>query len=395
MKKTEAISTTPDIADSAGSSWRRQLSFQNISAIYLFIVLFIVFSILVPGTFLTPGTWLGIFDAESLTVMAAIAVMIPLVAGVFNLAIGAEIAWAVMFVAVMQSRWDVPFWLAIPITLACGALIGLISGLIITRLKIDSFIATLGMSSILLAAKWIISDNRQITGLDEGFREVARAGWVLAYNEAGNPTFKITLPVIAMLIVALIVWYVLERIPVGRRMYAIGYNPDGARLSGVKVERLQIGTLMAGGVIAALAGVLLASKLNSGDPTVGPSMLLPALTAVFLGSTQFKGGRFNVWGTVLALYVLAVGIKGLQLLGASGWVEDLFYGVALLAAVALSRWELTSKRLGAVRRATTFTKAGKARLAEESAESEVPPQLTPTETALKRDGIEDQGDRRR
>jgi len=372
VKKTEAIPTAAvgHEADELpmGGGWRRRLSFQNISAIYLFVVVFVIFSILVPGTFLTPGTWLGIFDAESLTVLAAIAVMIPLVAGVFNLAIGAEIAWAVMFVSVLQASWDVPFWIAIPITLACGALIGLLSGLIITRLKIDSFIATLGMSSILLAAKWFISDNRQITGLDEGFREVARAGWVLAYNSQGNPTFKITLPVMVMLGVALIVWYVLERIPVGRRMYAIGYNAEGARLSGVKVERLQIGTLMAGGVIAALAGVLMASKLNSGDPTVGPSMLLPALTAVFLGSTQFKGGRFNVWGTVLALYVLAVGIKGLQLLGASGWVEDLFYGIALLGAVALSRWEVTAKRLGAVKRATTFRRR-KAESAEPPAAS--------------------------
>ena len=370
MKKTEAITTVVDDAAgvSAGSSWRRRLSFQNISAIYLFILVFVIFSILVPGTFLTPGTWLGIFDAESLTVMAAIAVMIPLVAGVFNLAIGAEIAWAVMLVAVLQARWNVPFWIAILVTLACGALIGLISGLIITKLRIDSFIATLGMSSILLAAKWFISDNRQITGLDDGFREVARAGVTLAYNDQGNPTFKITLPVIVMIVVAFIVWYVLERIPAGRRMYAIGYNADGARLSGVKVQKIQIGTLMAGGVIAALAGVLLASKLNSGDPTVGPSMLLPALTAVFLGSTQFKGGRFNVWGTVLALYVLAVGIKGLQLLGASGWVEDLFYGVALIGAVALSRWEPTAKRLGAVKRATTFRwiRSEKPESAEES-----------------------------
>jgi len=354
VNTTKANAT--ELVDETGSgiTWRQRLSFQNISAIYLFVVVFVLFSILVPNTFLSPGTWLGIFDAEALTVMAAIAVMIPLVAGVFNLAIGAEIAWAVMFVTVMQANWDVPFPIAIALTLVCGALIGLVSGLIITRLKIDSFIATLGMSSILLAGKWFISDNKQITGLDEGFREVARAGWALAYNAQGNATFKITLPVIAMIVVAFIVWWVMEKIPVGRRMYAIGYNAEGARLSGVKVERIQIGTLMAGGVIAAIAGVLLASKLNSGDPTVGPSMLLPALTAVFLGSTQFKGGRFNVWGTVLALYVLAVGIKGLQLLGASGWVEELFYGVALIGAVALSRWEVTAKRFGAVKRATTF-----------------------------------------
>ena len=109
---------------------------------------------------------------------------------------------------------------------------------------------------------------------------------------------------------------------------------------------------MIGGMIAALAGVLLASRINAGDPTVGPGLLLPALTAVFLGSTQFKGGRFNVWGTVIAVYVLAVGIKGLQLLGAQDWVIDMFNGVALLVAVGMSRWERTARRGGAVRRVT-------------------------------------------
>jgi len=137
-------------------------------------------------------------------------------------------------------------------------------------------------------------------------------------------------------------------------MYAAGYNPESARLAGVNVARLQIGSLVAGGAIAGLAGLLLTSRLNAGDPTVGPSFLLPALTAVFLGSTQFKGGRFNVWGTIISLYVLAVGIKGLQLAGMPSWVNDLFYGLALLFAVGLSRWERSGKRLGAVRRVTTF-----------------------------------------
>src|SRR5690606_32150648 len=155
----------------------------------------------------------------------------------------------------------------------------------------------------------------------------------------------------------------MEKTPLGRRMYAAGFNPDGARLSGVKVAKLQIGSLVAGGMVAALAGTLLASRINAGDPTVGPNLLLPALTAVFLGSTQFKGGRFNVWGTVVSVYVLAVGVKGLQLLGATDWVENAFNGLALLGAVALSRWERTTKRSAAIKRATTFGRKARTELA--------------------------------
>ncbi|MGX9901037.1 ABC transporter permease subunit [Arthrobacter sp. SA17] len=119
-----------------------------------------------------------------------------------------------------------------------------------------------------------------------------------------------------------------------------------------------------GGAIAAIAGVPLTSRINTGDPTVGPSLLLPALTAVFLGSTQFSGGRLNVWGTLISVYVLATGIKGLQLVGAAPWINDLFNGVALLAAVGLSQWEATSKRTSAIRRALPFGKGKKAKTSQ-------------------------------
>ncbi|MFB2586336.1 ABC transporter permease [Herbiconiux liukaitaii] len=360
MKKTEGIQTVdPAVAErqpAKPSGVLAALSFRNISAIYIFVVLFVIFAIITPRTFLTPGTWLVLLDAQSITVLAAIAVLIPLVNGVFNLAIGAEVGFSVILVAVLQAKLDMPWGIAIPVAILIGAFIGLVSGLIITKGKIDSFIATLGMSSILLAGLAFLSENRQIIGLEDGFRLFATGGLPLA---ADNPNFKITNPVFIMLLVAFIVWYVLERTPVGRRMYAAGYNPDGARLSGVNVGRLQIASLVAGGIIAALAGVLLASRINAGDPTVGPGLLLPALTAVFLGSTQFKGGRFNVWGTVISVYVLAVGIKGLQLLGAQNWVSDLFNGVALLAAVGLSRWERTAKRGSAIKRATPRFGRGK------------------------------------
>lgn len=330
--------TTSDVARSTG--WRKTLSFRNISAIYIFVIIFAVFSIVTPNTFLREGVWRTLLDAQSITVIAAIAVMIPLVTGSFNLAIGAEVGFAGILVAVLQAQAGIPFVVGIPLTLLMGALIGLISGLIITKGRIDSFIATLGLSSILLAGLAWMSSSKQVIGLQDGFRSIA------------TTTFAgITVPTYLMIVLAFVVWYVLERTPVGRRMYAVGYNADGARLAGVHVTRLKIGALIAGGVIAALAGILLTSRLNTGEPTVGPGLLLPALTAVFLGSTQFKGGRFNVWGTVLAVYVLAVGIKGLQLIGAPPWISDLFNGIALLAAVGLSQWEKTSARTAAIRRA--------------------------------------------
>ncbi|GGA64855.1 sugar ABC transporter permease [Pseudoclavibacter endophyticus] len=338
----------PRVAVTPTNRVLRALSFRNISAIYIFIALFIIFAILTPDTFLQPGVWRTLLDAQAITVLTACAVLLPLITGAFNLAIGAEVGLAGILVAMFMSSLGLPVPVAMLLTLAAGALVGAISGLIITKGKIDSFIATLGISSILTAAIAWFSGGQQILGLPTEFRIVSLS------NVAG-----ITTPVIIMLVVAFAIWYVTERTPLGRRMYASGFNKDAARLAGIDVARLQIGALVAGGVVAALAGILLSSRINAGDPTLGPSMLLPALSAVFLGSTQFRGGRFNVWGTVIAVYVLAVGVKGLQLMGAPGWINDLFNGVALLLAVGLSRMERTARRTGAIRRATTFGRGGR------------------------------------
>ncbi|WP_345751515.1 ABC transporter permease [Microbacterium rhizophilus] len=317
----------------------RALSFRNISAVYIFIVIFAVFAIWIPDRFLQPGVWRSLLDAEALTGLAAIAALIPLVAGSLNLAVGAQVGFSAILSAWFLSKAGLPIAIQLPVVILSGALIGLVTALVITRLRVEPIIATLGMSSILLAGMAWVSGSQQILDLGPDYRMIATTQW-------GG----VTVPVYILFVVAAVTWYVLERTPAGRRMYAAGYNPEAARLAGVGVEGLRIWSLTAGGAIAALAGALLTSRINAGDPTVGPSFLLPALTAVFLGSTQFKGGRFNVWGTIVAMYVLAVGIKGLQLAGSPRWVNDLFYGLALLLAVALSQWESTSRRGSAVGR---------------------------------------------
>jgi ribose transport system permease protein len=334
----------------------RALSFRNISALYIFAVLFIVFSLWIPDKFLQWGVWRSLLDAEALTGLAALAALVPLVAGSLNLAVGAQVGFTAILSAWFLSRAALPIAVQLPLVVIVGALIGWVTALVITRLRVDPIIATLGMSSILLAGMAWVSGSQQILDLGPDYRLIATT------QIAG-----ITLPVYVLFAVALVSWYVLERTPAGRRMYAVGMNPDAARLAGVRVERLRVGTLVAGGALAALAGALLTSRINAGDPTVGPSFLLPALTAVFLGSTQFKGGRFNVWGTIVAMYVLAVGIKGLQLAGSPRWVNDLFYGLALLLAVALSQWERTSRRGAAVDRVLKSVGRKSARTADADA----------------------------
>jgi ribose transport system permease protein len=306
----------------------RALSFRNISALYIFVAMFILFSIWVPDTFLDWDTWKTLFDSQAVTAIVAIGLVVALSAGTYDLAIGAELGFGAIVVAWFLVDKGVPVVPAIALTLLVGAIVGLLNGLLIVKVKIDSFIATLGVSSILLALIAWVSSSQQILGLGEGFQNIGT-----------TEILDVTIPVYLMLLVGLVVWYVLERTPVGRRIYATGGNIEAARLAGVKVSRIIVGSLIACGVIATFAGILVSANIGTGDPTIGPAYLLPAFSAAFLGSTQFRGGRFNVWGTVVAVYVLATGVKGLQLAGAPLWIPDLFNGVALLLAVGLAKFE--------------------------------------------------------
>lgn len=324
------------------------LSFRKISALYIFVAMFIVFSLWVPNTFLNWDTWKSLLDSQAVTAILAVGLVVALTAGTFDLAIGAELGFGTIFVAWLLVNKSVPIAPAIALTILTGVAIGLVNGLLIVKVRIDSFIATLGVSSILLAMIAWVSNSQQILGLPEGFQKIGT-----------SEIFGLTLPVYLMLVIAVIVWYVLERTPVGRRVYATGGNIEAARLAGVRVNLVIVGALVACGAIAVCAGMLVSANLGTGDPTIGPAYLLPAFSAAFLGSTQFRGGRFNVWGTIVAVYVLATGVKGLQLAGAPIWIPDLFNGAALLLAVGMAKYQGASHRAGALRRVFRFDRRGR------------------------------------
>jgi ribose transport system permease protein len=320
---------------------RRVLSFRNASALYIFVLLFVVFSLWEPSTFLTTQTWRLLLDNQAITGLVAIALVLPLSAGVVDLAVGTEVGMGAILVAWLLSRHGLPIALAIGLSLLAGAAIGSVISFLIVRARIGSFIATLGMSSVLIALIDWVSGSQQILNLGAGFQAIAT-----------DTVFGITYPVYILGGVSLLVWYFLERAPAGRRVYATGGNIEAARLAGVRTARVILLCTIACGVISALAGVLESAQLATGDPTISNSYLLPAFAAVFLGSTQFRGGRFNVAGTLVAVAVLAVGVQGLELAGAAVWLPNLFNGAALLIAVGFAQLQKAPKaRTAAIRRA--------------------------------------------
>ncbi len=316
------------------------MSFRNVSALYIFALLFAVFSLWEPSTFLTTQTWRSLVDNQAITGLVAVALVVPLSAGVVDLAIGSEVGIGAIFVAWLLAHHGLPIPVAVVLTLLVGAMIGVVISQLIVRARIGSFIATLGMSSVLLAITNWISGGQQILNLGPSFQAIA------------TDTFLgVTSPVYVLAIVSLLVWYFLERTPSGRRVYATGGNAEAARLAGVRTSRVILLAAVTCGVITALAGILESSQLATGDPTISIAYLLPAFAACFLGSTQFRGGRFNVLGTLVAVAVLAMGVKGFQLAGAPVWLPDLFNGLALLLAVGFAQVQRApTARMAGIRR---------------------------------------------
>lgn len=307
-----------------GSTVSRLLANQGL--LLLTIVLVVVFSITLPRTFPSLLTAQSILSDRSTTAFLALAEMIVISAGQFDLSIGYGIGIAHILAVGLQVKAGVPWPIAIAIVIVLGALIGLINGMLVRFAKIDSFIATLGVGTILYAISEWYTGGQQISG--------ALPDTFVAIN--GAAPLGIPIPAIYVLIIAVVLWIAFEYLPIGRYLYAIGSNARAAELIGIPIDTYVIGAFVASGVITAIAGVVLAAKLQVGQSNIGPEYLLPAFVGALLGSTSVKPGRVNVWGTIIAVLILAVGISGIQQMGASFFIEPLFNGLTLIVAVGLA-----------------------------------------------------------
>jgi ribose transport system permease protein len=342
---------TPPAAAAPQEPSRRATAFKmlaptRISAIYTWGVIIIVFSIWIPNTFLTELTWKNIAASQAITAMVALGLLFPLAAGAYDLAVGQTLGFAAVLSAYLVNH-GFGTGSAVAITLAAGLCVGLVNAALIVGFRVNSFIATLGVSSVLLAIVGALSNQVQITGLPDSFKDMA-----------GAEPLGIPIPIIYLVVLATVAWYALERSPFGRYLFAIGGAEEAARLAGVPTRRLVLAALLVSSVTAAFAGIVLTGKLTAGDPAAGPSYLLPAYAAVFLGATQFTPGRFNVAGALTATYLLATGVTGLQLTGAKFWVTDLFNGLVLIVALTLPMLQRRVHLRRSARRAAEGTASG-------------------------------------
>lgn len=284
-----------------------------------------LFAVLLPDTFATAANAQTILGSQSVLLVVALGLTVVLVSGDFDLSIGATLGFSGMLTAALDVNHHWPVWLAVVVALGAGLLIGLVNAALVVVLGVDAFIATLGLGTLVTGVTYALTNYQIVSGVSPGLVTVVT-----------QRAFGLPLGFFYAIAVAVLAWYCLRYTAAGRRLAFIGANREAARLMGLPVKRLRIIAFIVSGVLAALAGVLLTGTLGSADPNNGAAFLLPAFAAAFLGSTTIRPGSFNQWGTVAAVYFLATGITGLQLMGLAQWIQQIFYGGSLVLAVTFA-----------------------------------------------------------
>ena len=291
-----------------------------------------------PGTsdtFMTVANWRSMLGTMSIQLLLAAAFTLPLITGKIDISSGSIAVMASVILAGLIGSVEVPLtgalglnWLvAALVVIAIGAGLGAINGLLV-RAGADPLIATLSMSIVL---------GGLVSGYAQGRAIVA--GMPADMTGLGRLSFG-PFPMLFLFaaFVGIGVWFLLERTSFGRRLHAIGVNPAAAHLIGVRVEATVFAAFVLGGLIAGIAAVVLTARQGGGVPVNGLNLVLPALAGTYLGATTIRPGEFNIPGTFVGLLFVSVTVSGLTLLGVAAWVQPVFTGGALVAAVLVARW---------------------------------------------------------
>ncbi|OHV64356.1 ABC transporter permease [Pseudofrankia sp. BMG5.36] len=307
-----------------GHSWGYQGA--RFAVVGVWLLLIGVYGLTEPDTFLTAGTFQTIFGSQQALVFLTAALLCTICVGEFvDLSVPSVFGLAAILVPVLtvQHGWNV--WLASLVAIAVAVAVGAVNGALVVRLGVNTIVVTLGMGTLLLGVALWVSNLTPVSGLSSGFSKIS------LFDVGGLP-ISFYEGVALMLVFA----YVHLATPLGRNMRFVSANREVSRLAGVRVHGIRFGAFVAAGLVSGVGGVLATAATGGFDPTVSQSYLLPVFASTFLGTAILQPGRFNPLGTLIAVYFLATGILGLQLMGVAGWVSNVFYGGVLVIAVTIS-----------------------------------------------------------
>jgi len=298
---------------------------ERFGVLFVLVIVLVSFSLALPHTFFTQANFDTIISSQSAILLLVLASAFPLRTGNFDISVANVMIFSgtVMGVCSINHHW--PILAAVLLGMVAAGVCGIVNGFLVVVIGIDSLVATLGMSTVYAGISYALTNTQVLSGFSPGLERFAQidflnlpgavwAGWALA----------------------IVVWVVFEFVPFGRKLLFIGGNRQASQLVGLPVRRLIFTSFVLASLIAGVAGMILAGSLGSLDPTSGTSYLLPPLAAVFLGAATIQVGRINIVGAVIAMYLLAAGVTGLELFGASDWVSQVFQGATLVVAVGVS-----------------------------------------------------------
>lgn len=302
----------------------------------LILVALIVIFTFSSSVFLTLQNIQSVLIVQAIITMMTFGVMFPLIVGEFDLSVGYMLGFLAVLGAYLAGK-GYGAGVVIPVMIITGAIIGLLNGVLIQKVGISSFIATLGVGIVL-----------------QGFTQGTSGGQVLFSNIpkfvttiGGSYAGPLAISVWLAIGCAIFLFYILEQTPWGRSLYAVGGSERVAFLAGLKTSRLKIAAFTLSGIMVGVASVLALGQSGSANPGFGPDLMLPAYAAAFLGVTTYRAGRYNVVGSVVGILLLAVGFNGLSLLGVPFWVQPIFNGGVLLLSVFVARSEARKVKVGA------------------------------------------------
>lgn len=283
-----------------------------------------IFAVAQPEFFLRSSTVQVVAGGAAVYVLLGIGALFPAIVGELDLSTAFVMGLSATLVPTLVSLHGVSTPVAVVVALIVAIACGALMGYVVVHLNVDPLVTTLGMGTALIGLAGGLSHDSPVSGLSEGFGQLATSRFL-------------GLQMIVWYAVALAVFaaYLLAFTPLGRHMLFVGSNPEVARLAGVRVDRIRMGAFVAGSLIAGLAGVVLSAQLRGFQASSAPNYLLPAVAALFMSSVVVRPGRFNALGVLVGSGFIATGTFGLQLMGFSGWTQQLFYGAALVLAVVI------------------------------------------------------------
>lgn len=301
----------------------------NFGILIAFLILFVVMSF-AAHNFFTNDNFLNILRTVSTNFFLAAGIMMAIMLMGIDLTVGSVVAFSGCITVLLLANFHFPIWLAILVGVSSGAVVGLINGLIIAYTGIHPFIVTLAMQSICRGAAYIVA-NGQPVSVDSN-----------AFMQFGDGYLgPIPLPVIYMLVLLFLIYLLLNKTRMGRHIYAVGGSPTAAKFSGINISKVQIFVYTVSGILSAFAGIVLASRLSSGQPDAGMGYETDAIAAAVLGGTSFFGGTGTVGGMFIGVLVIGVINNGLNLLHVNSFWQYVAKGTIILIAVYVDIYRST------------------------------------------------------